>query len=208
MKHIQKQNEPQEFIDWKKKKKNPTYERFKKTKKVRIPVKEALIKEQGGLCCYCERQITLDNSHIEHFKPKSDKTVDPLDFQNLLCSCQRELAEKEPRHCGNAKGDYDPTLLISPLESTCATHFIFDGDGNIGPKENTDRRAVNTIKQLQLNIPKLIALRQGAIGLFLDSRLSDDELKTFIEGYLSRSQSGYYSEFWTTIDFLFGGLLA
>ena len=36
---------------------------------VKNAVKERLLDEQGGLCCYTGVQINLQNSHIEHLKP-------------------------------------------------------------------------------------------------------------------------------------------
>lgn len=92
----------------------------------------ALMAEQGYICCYCERRLTNDDSHIEHFRPQSDPTVDPLDFGNLLCSCQNQLKKGEPRHCGNLKGEwFDRDLLVSPLIPGCEDRFAFTGDGEI-----------------------------------------------------------------------------
>ena len=37
----------------------------------RMRLKQQLIREQGEICCYCMKRISLTNSHIEHFWPKS-----------------------------------------------------------------------------------------------------------------------------------------
>ena len=89
MKHIIKCSEPQAFADWKDQANEdwqPDYDDLSGAPKE--AVKEALMKEQGYLCCYCERRLTDDDSHIEHLRPQSDPAVDPLDFANMLCSCQ------------------------------------------------------------------------------------------------------------------------
>ena len=205
MKYILKQVEPATFNNWKAKRR--TYERFKKTAKIRNAVKNALTQEQGHLCCYCERRITLDDSHIEHFYPRSNPAVDPLNYANMLCSCQKELTPGEPRHCGNAKANCDAELLVSPMTPTCEDRFTFTADGHIQPAHSTDLAAVKTIDQLQLNIPKLRALREGAITPFLDPTLSDTDLKLFVKGYLTTDSAGQFGEFWTTIQSLFGGIL-
>jgi len=205
MKHIQKQAEPQEFIDWKSRPRK--YERFKKTAPIKQVVKAALMQEQGHLCCYCERRLSDNDSHIEHFKPQKDPAVDPLDFTNLLCSCQKDLAHGEPRHCGNSKGSYDANLLVSPLDSTCEARFMFTADGYIQAAIETDAIAQKTIDVLQLDIPKLRALRGSAIAPFLTLDLTDEELRLFVKGYLAKDASGQYGEFWTTIRALFGGLV-
>lgn len=102
MKHIVKQGEPEAFLDWKALANEdwmPTYDDLAgETKKT---VKGALMEEQGYICCYCERRLTDGDSHIEHFQPQSDPAVDPLDFSNMLCSCQNRIKKGEPRHCGN-----------------------------------------------------------------------------------------------------------
>lgn len=36
-------------------------------KKRRQRLREQLIKEQGYICCYCMKKISLNTSHIEHF---------------------------------------------------------------------------------------------------------------------------------------------
>ena len=195
MKHIVKAQEPQEFSDWRQKKQynsdfRDKYERFKKTTKIKNIVKEALMKEQGYICCYCERRLESDDSHIEHLLPREVAPEKSLDFDNLLCSCQKDLEKGEPRHCGNSKGKY--LLPISPLEPDCATLFIFGHDGQILPAQEDNDKAQKTIEILQLNIPKLKALRRNAIEPFLDSEISVRELQTFITDYLCQKSEGKY----------------
>ncbi len=166
------------------------------------------MKEQGYLCCYCERRLLENDSHIEHLRPQSDPTVDPLDFGNLLCSCQKELLPREPRHCGNAKANCDLAMLVSPLDSACEKRFSFTSDGYIQPADATDSAAVRTIEQLQLDIAKLRAFRRGAIAPFLDPDLSNTDFQDLVESHLTQDNSGRFGDFWTTIDYLFGDAIA
>ncbi|MCC5808693.1 MAG: TIGR02646 family protein [Opitutales bacterium] len=210
MKHIAKQVEPSAFADWKARVNQdwqPTYDDLRGAPK--IAVKAALMEEQGYICCYCERRLTDEDSHIEHFKPQSDHSVDPLDYSNLLCSCQDQIKKGEPRHCGNLKDHwFDPVLLISPLDGDCENRFSFTGDGRIVPATVSDPAAVETIKRLGLDIPKLNALRAQAIEPFLDESLTVEELRGFVSGYLVKDASGRFGEFWTTIRHVFGGYVA
>lgn len=210
MKHITKQGEPRAFADWKalaNENWQPVYDDLAGEPK--NAVKKALMAEQGYICCYCERRLTNDDSHIEHFRPQSDPTVDPLDFGNLLCSCQNQLMKGEPRHCGNLKGEwFDRDLLVSPLIPGCEDRFSFTGDGVIKPATDDDQAASETITKLGLNIQKLNALRAMAIEPFLDDNLSSEEMRDFVTGYLNKDVSGRFGEFWTTIRYLFGGLAA
>ena len=164
--------------------------------------------EQGEICCYCENRLIDGKCHIEHFKPQSDPTVDPLDYANLLCSCQANLTPSEFRYCGNLKNNwFDENLLISPLNPDCESHFAFNYDGTIKPVQEDDQKAINTIEKLGLNLNKLKALRKAAIDPFLDEEIDNDELKFFVNGYLCLDDQQRYKPFWTTIKYLFSDLI-
>lgn len=207
MKHIVKQAEPQEFIDWKAQENEnwkPSYKNnFQKPEKPLV--KSSLIQEQGGLCCYCERRLVETDSHIEHFKPQESFPEEALNYRNMLCSCQQELIKGEPRHCGNLKDDwYDPALMISPLDPDCENRFSYTHDGRIDAADSTDKAALETIERTGLSIEKLNALREGAIEPFLDESLTKEDLKVFVSEYLKPDEKGYFGEFFTTIRELFG----
>lgn len=206
MKYVEKGYEPEAYAKWKalaNEDWQPTYDDL--SGDLKASVKRSLMQEQGYLCCYCERRLIETDSHIEHFQPQSDPAVDPLDYDNLLCSCQNQIKKGEPRHCGNLKGDwYDPELLVSPLDPDCESRFGFEGDGWIKPADKNDRAARETITKLGLDIPKLNNLRAGAIDPFLEESLTQNELHQFVSGYLSADDKGHLGEFWSTIQYLFG----
>jgi uncharacterized protein (TIGR02646 family) len=204
MKYIVKGPESQAFADWKALANDnwhPTYDNLDRdTKKA---VKDALMAEQGYLCCYCECRLTSDDSHIEHFRPQSDESVDPLDFSNILCSCQSNVCQGKPLHCGHLKGDwFDDELLVSPLDPSCESRFSFRYDGRIKSTKN-DVAAEETIKKLGLDVGKLVESRAKAIEPFLEPTLTRDDLKRLVSGYLQKNNQGAYGAFWTTIRYLF-----
>jgi uncharacterized protein (TIGR02646 family) len=209
MKHIIKQDEPQKFIDWKALANDdwqPSYDNLSGPPKQAI--KTSLMQEQGYLCCYCERRLTDDDSHIEHFRPQTMHGVDPLDFGNMLCSCQKILEKGEPRHCGNHKGDwFDAILTVSPLDPACEGRFHFTGQGRIFPANPGDLSAATTITKLALDHPKLDDMRSKAIEPFLDATLTEHDLRTFVTGYLTKDAEGKFGEFWSTIRHIFGGFV-
>lgn len=210
MKHIIKQSEPIKLTQFKASSNPPDWipSYGNLTKVAKDATKKALMEEQGYICCYCERKLEENDSHIEHFQPQSDPNVDDIDFSNMLCSCQKTLKSGEPRHCGNLKGDwFDATLLVSPFDGSCESKFGFKADGTIYPKNNAND-AIKTIEKLGLDIPKLNNLRKSVIEVFLDDNLSDNELKTFINSHLQKDNSGKFGEFHTTIKYIFGDLAA
>lgn len=207
MKHIIKQGEPTAFTAWKAMANDdwqPTYNIMPSD--IKNKVKNALMREQGYICCYCESRLVNNDSHIEHFRPQSDPNIDDLDFANMLCSCQDRVKKGDPRHCGNLKEDwFDEKLLVSPVDVGCEARFVFTGDGRISPANPADHGAEQTIKRLGLDIPKLRDMRKKAIEPFLEDSLSKGEMVQFVSGYLQKDNQGMFGEFWTTIRYLFGG---
>lgn len=205
MKHIRKGTEPRDFADWKAQANedwHPSYGVL--SGDVKVAVKSALLKEQGHICCYCERQLADGDSHIEHLVPQCAPGVDSLDFGNMLCSCQNDLKPGVPRHCGMLKADwYDAALFVSPLDPLCETRFAYLGNGAIQPAIPNDSGACETIKRLGLGIPKLNDMRAKAIEPFLDD-LTPGEMSQFVTGYLRTDRPDGFSEFYTTIRHLFG----
>jgi len=215
MKHITKTTEPAELLKWKSQdrkfqKGEPKWNRIPTPLKERI--REDLRKEQGFICAYCERFLQENDYHMEHLKPKGLRqyTIFLADYDNLVCSCQFELKNGEPNHCGNSKGSwYDQTLFISPLDPGCETRFTYTFDGYIQPAIADDVAAITTINKLNLDIDKLNSLRQAAIEPFLDDSLSSQEVIDFVNGYLKDKSlnGGRYNEFYTTIKSLFSSFI-
>ena len=199
MKYIHKKSgEPDELtahkraatLNW-----QPTYNNLDKK-----PIKQALMHEQGEICCYCESRLDVNDSHIEHLIPQSDPACDPLDYGNMLCSCLSNLKKGEPRHCGVHKGNH--ILPVTPLDARCERLFDYTADGAILPAANSEE-ARESIAILQLDIPKLRAKRRDAIAPFLDGTLSSQEFDDFVNGYLQKDAHGRFSPFHTTIARIF-----
>jgi hypothetical protein len=99
-------------------------------------IQEALIEEQGFVCCYCMRAISLDKMIIEHFKPEGlyngqkakdisaanknnltapygeEDTLEDLTIQysNLLAACKHDSNHQ----CDNKKSGYELIYLPNP----------------------------------------------------------------------------------------------
>jgi uncharacterized protein (TIGR02646 family) len=210
MKYFEKEREPQQFTDWKLNDKmyqrgNPKWNRLPGS--IKEILRECICKEQGYICCYCERKLKPGDLHLEHFEPRKHYPLRQLEYDNIYCSCQLEIGEGAPRHCGNSKGSwFNKELLVSPLDSTCESKFKYTHDGQILPVCENDNQSVETINRLQLNIDKLQNLRKAAIEPFLDEELSQEDLELFVQEYLVEKDNngGHYNEFYTTIKYLFG----
>jgi uncharacterized protein (TIGR02646 family) len=204
MKYIKKGSEPNVFTQWKAQANEdwkPSYQDLPGD--IKKSIKQSLMTEQGYICCYCERRLVERDCHLEHLQPQATGEKQ-LDYQNMLCSCQRNLQPGEPRHCGNLKGGwYDAALLVSPLDPNCEAQFRFTALGEILPNTENNNAAQITINKLGLNIKKLQALRRVVIAPFLDPDLTLEDLKHFVEGYLQVDSGGGFNPFYTTIRYLF-----
>ncbi len=216
MKYIQK---GQEFTQWKKTK--PKKYQSKDWKKLNpLPKKalhDALLTEQGYICCYCERAITKNNSHIEHFVPKKGVNADSnltFEYHNLLCSCDGNASENQGlTHCGIRKDDwFDAGLMVSPLNKDCADFFCYSTTGKILPTSVPEKQkaAEETINRCNLNHPMLKKMRHEVLKRITLQSLTDnksqlldnltqEEISQLIQSYSQPDIQGKYTPFCTAI---------
>ncbi|MEH2241351.1 retron system putative HNH endonuclease [Nostoc sp.] len=210
MKYIQKCKEPSSFTEWKNRRTNKTTLWTKIKQAVKSNLHETLLHEQGYICCYCGASLKGNESHIEHFKPKSLYTTLTFEYMNLMISCQGEDEEKPrvPVHCGHKKNNwYEEDLLVSPLISNCADFFKYPASGEILPTDDLDKNlaAKETIEKLALNISKLQDMRRLAIdaALLATDGLTEAEIQLLAQGYEQLDANGQYTPFCAAISYFF-----
>lgn len=182
MRHIQKptqQDEPESFSRWKRGHPHAKYSSFHNVR-AKSALKQALIKRQKYICCYCECRVSSDTSHIEHIEPQhgglSKRT---LEFSNMAVSCIKDPKKYEQQddrsgigvlrdgwlHCGHARGTLP---VVSPYDPICNRLFLysFSGEVKVNP-ELTDPEEIalakDSIEHLRLNVPPLVNLRRLAM---------------------------------------------
>lgn len=208
MKHIVKQAEPTAFSIWKSTYPHAEYEDLRNEAgfpgaiTARIALRDSLLAEQHGLCCYCETRIDNGDFHVEHFKPK-DRHRTPsfrslqLAYDNLHASCRRVPDGLTENCCGHKKSNYFDDQLVSPLEPDCANHFQYDVNGHI---TGVDIQGRLTVSALNLDSSQLVASRKHIIEYFEDIE-DDADYAAEIERHLSLTKS-VYGEFFSTIKYL------
>lgn len=213
MKHIRKNQEPQNFTNWK----NQANENWQPGWKgnfqapEKTEVHEALLIEQGYICCYCGRGIDYQSSHIEHFRPRTHYSELALEYTNLLASCPGYPEDKDfklgsqptQEHCGQKKGDwYDRDLTVSPLLEDCADYFRYTRDGQILPTQVSSMQfaAQATITQLSLDCSSLERARARVIeAIEPPDGLTSDEAQKLIQAYEKLDEEGKYKRFCATL---------
>ena len=129
-------------------------------------LREALLHEQGFICCYCMRRIQIAVARkmiLEHFSPESiyngsikGKSDLTLDYNNILASCTGgEKGHKKQYHCDEAKSHFEITLC--PTNQAMMDKIKFDGSGRIF---TDDVQLDADIKVLNLNNQSLVRERQ------------------------------------------------
>lgn len=189
MKYVTKGAPPAIFEEWKAKANAdwiPTYTGLQRPEKPALHA--ALLLEQGSVCCYCGRAVSILDSHIEHFRPQTEYKGLDLSYQNLFASCIRETEPGMPLHCGHVKGDrFDEELHISPLDRGCEGRFLYTLLGVVAPTDLADERAVYMVDLLQLDIPFLRNRREEALRRTFDadflSSATDDELQRLQDAF-------------------------
>jgi len=211
MKYIRKGEDPEEFTNWKNLENDdwqPNWDNNFQAPQKPI-VHEALLTEQGFICCYCGMRITRKTSHIEHLKPRSIYPHLALDYTNLMASCQgeSEVPPPHPVHCGHMKLDwYDEQLMVSPLQENCEAFFRYSGSGDMLSIEEPDKQAAAeiTIEKLGLNIPKLTRMRREAIDGILQAieGLTNEEIQQLVDGLTQPDVNGQYTPFCGAIAYI------
>lgn len=201
MKYIQKQEEPQNFKDWKQQQKsigvNCGYESFQNPEKRLVHL--ALLREQGYICCYCCQKIEKETSHIEHFLPQSKTDAElSVTYSNLLASCGSH--QHWPKHCGNQRENHP--VPVSPLQTNCENHFRYTVEGEIIPTNNLELqdKAKETIDILNLNHSDLKKMRSEAIeALGIAESLTEEEAQKLANFYSQLDEQERYQPFCVAI---------
>jgi uncharacterized protein (TIGR02646 family) len=145
---------------------------------------ECLIKEQFGICAYCNQEITTRPATVEHLICQSHNHNLDLNYYNLFAVCKGNEGIKDKSHCdkyraNNKKNDYFfPFILFNQCitNSWDKVNPFFDVkfnpkmnflSGEIIPREeNLDEfpsiksRIQYAINTLNLNAPILIEARK------------------------------------------------
>lgn len=199
MKRIRKSSPPGEYAswcmptrDWK-----PSWAALDDDRSMRRVLVAALVKDQRGLCAYCNARITPQRGryHVEHLLPrrlsKPDAPLDDIqsqaversgiprerldiDYRNLLACCPNQTGSRGSKGCGDYKSDR--VLSLTPLQPQCEAAFRYGVNGGI---ESEQSEGVDAIRILGLGRPALQRARREALEGWLEVL---DELLDELEG--------------------------
>lgn len=130
-------------------------------------LREFLVSEQRGICCYCMCRIRPDASvmKIEHWHSQVRYPDEQLDYTNLLGACLGNRGQKRSsQHCDTRKGEQE--LSRNPANATHGIERLirFSGDGRI-VSDNPDFD-LELNKTLNLNEKRLQNNRKAVLDAF------------------------------------------
>ncbi|WP_051260978.1 retron system putative HNH endonuclease [Desulfovibrio inopinatus] len=205
MKYIRKFSSPESFEDWKRRHPGADWHEFSlpHNAPVKDDLADSLRREQGRICCYCEKRLSRRRSHIEHIKPRSVFPDSTLKYSNLAASCNGGPT-RQNACCGHKKGAWYSPRFVSPYDRSCEHRFLVTAAGEIAPRNPKDISAAETIRRLGLNTPDLCAMRRTVYDVLIElkSTLPPERFQEHIEQSLLPDGNGLFEPFWSTIEYV------
>jgi len=209
MKHIRKTDAPEKYLNWCARQRelgvNYNYESLSNPEKEGLH--EKLLEEQGKICGYTMKRISLNTSHIEHIMPRhiciqKAEGLD-LDYNNFIACFPREGMLGKHRYGAQAKDkwwDNNGRDFLSPLNEFCELRVIFNLEGKISPTKHNSNSTIITIGVLRLDNPILTEDRKRAIKEFIygedgASPISPENVSEAIDKVYELNEEGIFYEF-------------
>lgn len=120
-------------------------------------IRQSLLEEQGYLCAYCMKRISIENTTIEHYDPQSCNNGTDMLYSNMLGVCdggQNNFGKGQSRlTCDKQRGN-EP-LTVDPLD-------------------------INTINQIKYRKNEIIFSDNSDINTDLNSTLNLNGSETYL----------------------------
>ncbi len=205
------------------KRESGTYEDVKnnisKNDYIRDEVLISLLEEQGYLCAYCMKEITLKNSSIEHIIGQNyiENNVEigkenQINYDNFLAVCDGKSC-KDNLHCDKNRANYqkDRALFVTPLQNRIMQNIKFSEKGMIYYKEFLEIEEIEKLKNhneldedsnikydlqevLNLNCENLKQKRSSLINVLkrlTNNGSNQERVKKELDKYCSKSNNKY-----------------
>lgn len=165
--------------------------------------RQHLLNEQHGLCAYCQREIGLQGSSIEHLIAKFYNKELSTNYHNLVAVCRDSVAIAGRKHCDKERLDLliAPIVLyenvsvrinsFSPIQGHNSHFFRVSEDGSIRPRPDKHAAEYYQIYEfiniLNLNHDNLLSQRRKILRNILRIAPSDPRHKRiFFESEFNR----------------------
>jgi uncharacterized protein (TIGR02646 family) len=187
MRNIAKERAPKSLTDYSFTE-DASYDGFRAMDELR----QALVEEQRGLCCYCTRRIkpSYKTMKVEHWRSRAEYPDLELDYKNLLgACCGGSSSPKAKQHCDTFKGDKRLSRNPAHPDDRVEERICYKSDGTIRSSDPDLDRELDFV--LNLNVPELCRDRRAVISALLSVwRRRSQPREVFVQTQLDRlSQS-------------------
>jgi uncharacterized protein (TIGR02646 family) len=125
--------------------------------KTKDELRQALVDEQRGLCCYCMTRIRSDptSMKVEHWQCQSRYSSRQLDYQNLLGACLGGHSQPiHLQHCDTRKGDFELKWNAAVPAHQIEARIRYELDGTIRSDDSDFDNQLNEVLNLNLSVLK------------------------------------------------------
>lgn len=132
-------------------------------------LRQCLVAEQRGLCCYCLSRISPDRNKmkVEHWHCQASYSDEQLDYSNLLGACTgHEGKPRTEQHCDTFKGDSTFSCNPASTEYKIEDSIRYRHDGTIYSDDTHLNDELTRV--LNLNCALLRRNRKETLGGLLD----------------------------------------
>jgi len=163
---------------------------------IKQQLRESLVKEQRGLCCYCMGRISSTNSkmNIEHWHSQAQYPDEQLSYNNMLASCKGNAGQPpNSQHCDCRKGKNEISRNPSNPNDRVEDIVQYNSNGTISSTDTQFNEDINNI--LNLNCFKLRAHRKAVLDGFIQTlhrqrKLRRPAIEQHLRNWLSEDSSG------------------
>ncbi len=130
-------------------------------------LREHLVSEQRGICCYCLSRIRSESGwmKIEHWHCQDHYPAEQLDYSNLLGACLGSEGQYRNRqHCDTRKGNERFSRNPANPAHQIERYVRFEADGTILSNDQAFNDELNDV--LNLNAPFLKNNRKATLEAF------------------------------------------
>ena len=157
-------------------------------------LRDALLKEQGFLCCYCMQRISAPAMKIEHWASQADNDDKRLSYDNLLGACTGGEGKRwKHQTCDTHKGKSKLTLHPARVPPDCAKVVQYPSNGETMSDDEDIQRDLD--ETLNLNTETLVKNRREVLYGLTRDLLGKRKNGTWPEGLLEKERLK-----WTSLD--------
>lgn len=155
-------------------------------------VQQALLREQGSLCAYCMKRISIENLQIEHYIAQNPEDRDydadlTIDYNNMLGVCSGNkygTGTRERLTCDQHRGN--TKLTVDPRSATSVAKIKYKSDGTVCSDDADIQKDLDITLNLNCPAARLKENRKSALDALKKDMQKNFPGKQATKSYLEK----------------------